>query len=99
MSADNITLDQERDLISALGRPMAMMIIAQLRAGNAQRPAGPIVNNTQPIYSANNDYDEAIDGVLVQHLTVAIVQSFFETILSLTKVCSCFTRRRDYSPT
>ena len=62
---------------------MAMMLIAKLRAGNSQRPVGPIMNNTQLIYAANNDYDEAIDGVLVQHLTVATVQSFFETTLAL----------------
>ena len=62
---------------------MALMILAQLRAGNVQRPLGPVVNNTQPIYATNNDYDEAIDGVLVQHLTVAAVQAFFDTVLAL----------------
>ena len=67
---------------------MALMILAQLRAVNAQRPLGPVVNNTQPIYAANNDYDEAIDGVLVQHLTVAAVQAFFETVLSLSYKCT-----------
>ena len=57
---------------------MAMMILANLRAGVQQRAAGPVVNNTQPIYAANNDYDEAIDGVLVQHLIVPAVQEYFE---------------------
>ena len=69
----NISRYQERDLISALGSPMAMMIIDQLHAGILQLAAQPTVNNTQPIYAANNDYDEAIDGVIVQHLTVAAV--------------------------
>ena len=76
-----ITRDQERDLITALGRPMALMILASLRAG--QHPAGPVVNNTQPVYAANNDYDEAIDGAVVQHLTVNAVQTYFETTLAL----------------
>ena len=76
-----ITQDQEQDLITALGRPMAMMILANLRAG--QRPAGPVMNNTQVLYAANNDYDEAIDGVIVQHLTVNAVQTYFETTLAL----------------
>ena len=62
---------------------MAMMIINQLCAGITHRAAQPTVNNTQPIYAANNDYDEAIDGVVVQHLTVAAVQVYFETTLSL----------------
>ena len=79
--ADIITRDMERDLITALGRPMASMVIANLRA--AQRPAGPVVNNTQPVYVANNNYDEAIDGAVVQHLTVNAVQTYFETTLTL----------------
>ena len=79
-----ISRNQERDLITVLGRPMALMIIKKLCAGNAQRTAQPIVNNTLPIYAANNDYDEAIDGVIVQHLTVVALQSFFETTLSLS---------------
>ena len=58
----NISRDQEWDLISALGQSMAMMIIDQLCAGILQRVAQPTVNNTQSIYAANNDYDEAIDG-------------------------------------
>ena len=77
-----ITQDQERDLIAVLGRPMAVMILASLRAG--QRPAGPVVNNIQPVYVANNDYDEAIDGAVVQHLTVNAVQTYFETTLALS---------------
>ena len=52
---------------------MALMIIEQLCAGNAQRMTQPIVNNTQPIYAANNDYEEVIDGAIVTHLTVAAV--------------------------
>ena len=76
-----ITRDMERDLITALGRPMAVTILANLRA--AQRPPGPVVNNTQPVYVANNDYDEAIDGAVVQHLTVNAVQTYFETTLTL----------------
>ena len=79
--ANIITRDMERDLIAALGRPMAMMILANLQAG--QRPAGPVVNNTQPVYAANNDYDEAVDGAIVQHLTVNAVQTYFETTLTL----------------
>ena len=61
---------------------MVVMILASLRAG--QRPAGPVVNNTQPVYAANNIYDEAIDVVIVQHLTVNAVQEYFETTLSLS---------------
>ena len=76
-----ITRDQERELITTLGRPMALMILANLCAG--QCPAGPVVNNTQPVYAANNDYDEVIDGVIVQHLTVNAVQTYFETTLAL----------------
>ena len=76
--------DQERDPINALGQQMTMIIIDQLCAGIVQCTAQPIVNNTQPIYAANNDYEEAIDGVLVQHLTVAALQEFFETTLSLS---------------
>ena len=64
-----ISCDQERELITALGRPMAMMILAQLCAGIAQHMAQPTVNNTLPIYAATNDYDEAIDGVLGQQST------------------------------
>ena len=41
------------------------------------------MNNTLTIYAANNDYDKAIGGVLVQHLTTAAVRAFFETVLSL----------------
>ena len=59
-----------------------MIVIENLCTGVAQQTVQPIVNNTQPIYAANNDYNEAIDGVLVQHLTVATVQAFFETILT-----------------
>ena len=77
-----ITRDQERDLITALGRPMAVMILASLRAG--QRPVGPVVNNLQPVYAANNNYNEAIDGVIVQHLTVNAVQTYFETTFALS---------------
>ena len=80
--ANIITRDMERDLINTLGRPMTSMVIANLRA--AQRPAGPVVNNTQPVYVANNDYDEAIDGAVVQHLTVNAVQTYFEITLALT---------------
>ena len=79
--ADIITRDMERDLIAALGRPMASMVLTNLQA--AQRPAGPVVNNTQPVYVANNDYDEAIDGAVVQHLTVNAAQAYFETTLAL----------------
>ena len=61
---------------------MALMILANLCAG--QRPAGPVMNNTQPVYAANNNYDEAIDGVIVQHLTVNAVQTYFETTLALS---------------
>ena len=60
---------------------MALMILANIRA--EQLLAGPVVNNAQPIYAANNDYDEAIDGVIVQHLTVNAVQTYFETTLTL----------------
>ena len=77
-----ITWDQERELITALGRPMALMILVNLCAG--QRLTGLVVNNTQPVYAANNDYDEAIDGAVVQHLTVNAVQTYFETTLTLT---------------
>ena len=69
-----ISRDQERELITALGRPTAMMILVQLRAEILQRAAQPTVNNNHPIYAANYDYDEAFDGVLVQHLTVPDVQ-------------------------
>ena len=82
-NANNISRDSERDLITAVGRPMVMMLIANLRAGNNQRLTGPVVNNTQPLYAANLDYDEAIDGVIVQHLTVAAVQLLFDTTLAL----------------
>ena len=78
-----ISREQEQELITALGRPMAMMIPANLRAGVQQRAAGPAVNNTQPVYAADNNYDEAIDGVIVQHLTVTAVQEYFEQIISL----------------
>ena len=61
---------------------MAVMTLASLRAG--QRLVGPVVNNTQPVYAANNNYDEAIDGVIVQHLTVNAVQTYFETTLALS---------------
>ena len=83
MSTNNTSNAQQRDLVTALGHPMAMMIIGQLRAGDALLPVGPVVNNIQPIYAANNDYDEAIDGVLIQHLTTVAVREFFETVLSL----------------
>ena len=76
-----ISREQERDLITALGRPMAVMILANLCAG--QRAARSAVNNTQSVYAANNNYDEALDGVLVQHLTVVAVQIYFEQTLSL----------------
>ena len=77
-----ITRDQEQDLIAALGRPMGVMILANLRAG--QQAAGLIVNNVQPVYAANNNYDEAIDGVIVQHLAINAVQEYFEVTLSLS---------------
>ena len=56
-----ISRDQERDLVAALGGPMSTMIIAQLCAGILQRATQPTVNNTQPNYAANNDYDKAIE--------------------------------------
>ena len=78
-----ISRDQEQDLVTALGRPMATMIIAQLCAEILQRATQPTVNNTQSNCAANNDYNEAIDGVIVQHFTVTAVQEYFETTLSL----------------
>ena len=68
-----ISQEQERDLVTALGRPMAMMILANLCVGVQHSAAGPVVNNTQPVYAADNNYNEAIDGVIVQHLTVVAV--------------------------
>lgn len=56
-----ISQDQEQDIITALGRSVALLLMAQLWAGDAQRTAQPVVSNTQPIYAAYNDYDEAID--------------------------------------
>ena len=75
----DISRDQERDLITALEYPMVMMILAQLCAGILQRATQPTVNNTQPIFSANNFYNKAINEVLVQYLTVPAVQEYFET--------------------
>ena len=61
-----ISREQGWELITALGRPITMMILANLCAGVQQRAIGPVVNNTQPIYAANNKYDEAIDTLLSQ---------------------------------
>ena len=43
----------------------------------------PFVNHTPPIYVANADYSETIDGVLVTYLTIAAVQNFWVVTLSL----------------
>ena len=77
-----ISQEQEQDLITALGQPMAVTILANLRAG--QPTAGPVVNNTQPVYATNNNYNEAIDGVILQHLTINAIQEYFEVTLSLS---------------
>ena len=58
-------------------------INAQNQGKNAGPAVSPLVNNTQPIYTADADYIETIDGVLVTHLTIQVVQEFWEVTLSL----------------
>ena len=43
----------------------------------------PLINNTVPVYTADTDYTETIDGAVVTHLTTAAVQQFWEVTLSL----------------
>ena len=61
-----ITRDQENQMVTALGAPVARQIINLL---NAQRPTGPVVsplvNHTQPTYVADTDYTETIDDVKI----------------------------------
>ena len=95
MSRNN-SHDQERYLISALERLMTMIIIDQLCAEITQHMTQPTVNNTQLIYAANktNDYVEALDGVIVQHFSVAIVHAYFETTLfSHQSMCILYNKK------
>ena len=70
--------EQEQELTIALRRPMAMVILVNLSAWIQQRTAGSDVNNTEPVYTANNVFNEAIDEMIIQHLTVTAVQKYFE---------------------
>ena len=77
----NLTRNQENSLIIALGRPVAQILIDTIntwnQGGNKQRGAAPpLVKKTQPIYVADNDYVETIDGMIVTHLTVEAVKLF-----------------------
>ena len=67
------------DLLNAQGPPgpVAQRLIDLLNAQGLTGPVvPPLVNHTQPIYVADTDYAETIDGTLVTYLTVDAVQTF-----------------------
>ena len=76
-----LTRAQENVVIVALPGPVGRQLIVMLNAGvpvaNAG-PAGPVIppliNNTAPVYTADTDYVEIINGMPVTHLTIATVQ-------------------------
>ena len=78
--------NQITSIETALGASAAAALIAQInatQAGTGAPPGPPLVNNTAPSYTAAPDYAETINGVLVTHLTVAAVQTFLETTMTL----------------
>ena len=64
------------------------MINAQNQGGNVGPAISPVINNTQLIYTTDNDYAETIDGVIVTHLTVQVVQAFLERLQRVGELLS-----------
>ena len=52
-------------------------------AGPLGPVAPPLINNTAPVYTADTDYVEIINGLPVTCLTIAAVQGFWEVTMSL----------------
>ena len=69
-----ITQNHENVIITALGAPVAWILIDRINAQNQGGNTGPaipfLVNNTQSIYTADANYTETIDDVVVTHLTI-----------------------------
>ena len=82
-----LTRAQENVVIGALAGPVGRQLIAMLNAGvpvaNAGPAVPPLINNTAPVYIADTNYTDTINGVAVTHLTVAAVQEFWELAMSL----------------
>ena len=76
----SITRNQKNEVVNILGEPLGRRLIGVLNAGVPGGNAGPVIppliNNTPPVYTADTDYTETIDGVVVTHLTTAAVQRF-----------------------
>ena len=78
--------NQETTIETALGLQLGQILIGQMNAaaqGPPVPPGPPLVNHAQPTYVADTDYSETIDGALVTYLTIAEVQAFWETTMTL----------------
>ena len=85
-----LTRAQENVVIAALPGPVGRQLIAMLNAGVPVANAGlagpvvpPLINNIAPVYTADTDYADTINGVVVTYLTIAAVQEFWEVTMSL----------------
>ena len=82
-----LTRNHENLIINVLGGPVGRQLIGLLNAGapvaNAQPVVPPLINNAAPVYIADTDYADTINGVAVTHLTIAAVQEFWEVTMSL----------------
>ena len=82
-----LTRNHENLIINVLGGPVGRQLIGLLNAGapvaNAQPVVPPLINNAAPVYIANTNYADTINGVAVTHLTITAVQEFWELTMSL----------------
>ena len=82
-----LTCNYENVIINVLGGPLGRQLIGLINDGapvvNTVPTIPPLINNTAPVYTADTDYTETIDGVVVTHLTTVAVQEFWEVTLSL----------------
>ena len=73
----SLTRNQENEIITVLGAPIARQLIDLIHASDQERNTGPanppLVKNTQPIHDADTDYTKTVNGVVVTYLTTIAV--------------------------